>query len=258
MNGLKVFNFESNEVRTQLIDGEPWFIGKDVSDLLGYSNSPKTLKDHVDEDDKLTERIVMAGQNRDVTIINESGLYSLIIKSKLPNAKKFKRWVTSEVLPSIRKHGGYLTPDKIEEALLNPDILIQLATNLKEERTKRLVAEQRINEMQPKADYYDSILANNDLIPISLIAKNYGMSANKFNKLLNKLGVQYPQSGTWLLYSKYQNEGYTHTEMKLWEGSSKVKPNTKWKQKGHLFLYQLLKENDILPLIEQTNTGENQ
>ncbi|MGX7394033.1 BRO family protein [Carnobacterium mobile] len=118
MNDLQIFNFESNEVRTQLIDGQPWFIGKDVSDLLGYSNSPKALKDHVDEDDKLTERIVMAGQNREVTIINESGLYSLIIKSKLPNAKKFKRWVTSEVLPSIRKTGSYQTSMSQEDIMI--------------------------------------------------------------------------------------------------------------------------------------------
>lgn len=118
MNDLQIFNFENNEVRTQLIDGEPWFIGKDVSDLLGYSNSPKALKDHVDEDDKLTERIVMAGQNREVTIINESGLYSLIIKSKLPNAKKFKRWVTSEVLPTIRKTGSYQTTMSQEDIMI--------------------------------------------------------------------------------------------------------------------------------------------
>lgn len=251
MNELQIFNFENSEVRTQVIDKEIWFIGKDVSDLLGYSNSPKALKDHVDEDDKLTERIVMAGQNREVTIINESGLYSLIIKSKLPKAKKFKRWVTKEVLPSIRKHGGYLTPEKIEEALLNPDTLIQLATNLKKERTQRLIAEQRVNELQPKADYYDSILRNKSLMTISVIAKNYGMSASKMNNLLHELGVQFSQSKTWLLYSKHQDKGFTHTEMIPVQGSDNLKPSTKWTQKGHIFIYQLLKANDILPLIER-------
>lgn len=250
MGELKVFNFENKEVRTQIINNEPWFVGKDVADLLGYSNSPKALRDHIDGDDKLTERIVMAGQNRDVTVINESGLYSLIIKSKLPSSKRFKRWVTSEVLPAIRKHGAYMTPEKIEEALLNPDTLIQLATNLKAERTQRLLAEQRINELQPKADYYDSILKNKSLMTISVIAKNYGMSANGMNNLLHELGVQYKQSKTWLLYSKHQDKGYTHTEMIPVQGSDNLKPSTKWTQKGHIFIYQLLKQNDILPLIE--------
>ncbi|MDG4868873.1 phage antirepressor KilAC domain-containing protein, partial [Guyparkeria sp. 1SP6A2] len=149
-----------------------------------------------------------------MTIINESGLYSLILKSKLPSAKKFKRWVTSDVLPTIRKHGMYAK----EELLDNPDLLIEVASRLKEERTKRLIAEQQVKELQPKADYYDTILANPSLLPISVIAKNYGMSANKMNQLLHELGVQYKQGNVWLLYADYQNEGYTHTEMKLWEG----------------------------------------
>lgn len=257
MNELQIFNFEKAEVRTVMVNNEPYFVGKDVADILGYSNTRKAIKDHVDDEDKLTERIVTAGQKREQTLINESGLYSLILKSKLPSAKKFKRWVTSEVLPAIRKHGGYLTPEKVEEALLNPDTIIQLATNLKLEREKRmaaetgrLVAEQQVKELQPKADYYDTILANPSLLPISVIAKNYGMSATKMNQLLHDLKVQYKQGDVWLLYADYQNEGYTHTEMKLWEGSSQMKPNTKWTQKGHIFIYQFLKKYDILPTIE--------
>jgi prophage antirepressor-like protein len=251
MNELKMFNFESNEVRTQVVDGNPWFVGKDVAEILGYTNTPKAIRDHVEEEDKLSERIVLSGQARETIVINESGLYSLILKSKLPSAKRFKHWVTSEVLPSIRKHGGYLTPEKIEEALLNPDTLIQLATNLKEERTQRLLAEQRVNELQPKADYYDSILRNKSLMTISVIAKNYGMSAKGMNSLLHDLGVQYKHSDTWLLYSKHQDKGYTHTEMIPVQGSDNLKPSTKWTQKGHIFIYQLLKSNGVLPLIEQ-------
>lgn len=250
MKETQIFNFGDEEVKTLVINYEPYFVGKDVADILGYSNTAKAIRDHVDEEDKLTERIVLAGQNREVVLINESGLYSLVLKSKLPSAKQFKRWVTKEVLPTIRKHGAYLTDQKIEEALLNPDVLINLATQLKEERTGRLIAEQRVNELQPKADYYDKILANPGLLPISVIAKNYGMSGNKMNETLHELGVQYKQGGTWLLYAKYQNEGYTHTEMKLWEGSKKMKPNTKWTQKGHLFIYGFLKKHDILPTIE--------
>ena len=107
MEELRTWNFEDHEVRTVEIDGEPWFVGKDVATVLGYSNTQKAVRDHIDEEDKLTERIVLSGQNREVIIVNESGLYSLILSSKLPNAKAFKRWVTSEVLPSIRKTGSY-------------------------------------------------------------------------------------------------------------------------------------------------------
>jgi prophage antirepressor-like protein len=108
-NEVQIFDFEQMNVRTVIIDEEIWFVGKDVADILEYSNSAKAIRDHVDEEDKLTERIVLAGQNRDVIVINESGLYSLIILSKMPNAKRFKRWVTTEVLPSIRKNGSYST-----------------------------------------------------------------------------------------------------------------------------------------------------
>lgn len=124
MKNIQLFNFEGNQVRTVLIDEAPYFIGNDVSKILGYSNYRNAISNHVDEEDKLRTQIKYAGQNREVTVINESGLYSLILSSKMPNAKKFKCWVTSEVLPSIRKHGAYMTPEKIEEALLNPDTII--------------------------------------------------------------------------------------------------------------------------------------
>ncbi|HCT6979677.1 TPA: ORF6C domain-containing protein [Staphylococcus aureus] len=117
MQELQTFNFEELPVRTLEVDGEPYFIGKDVADILGYTNSRKTLSDHVDEEDKLTSRIVTSGQNRNVTIINESGLYSLIFSSKLENAKRFKRWVTSEVLPTLRKTGAYQVPSDPMQAL---------------------------------------------------------------------------------------------------------------------------------------------
>jgi prophage antirepressor-like protein len=243
--------FDDHELRIIEKDGEAWFVGKDVAETLGYSDTSGALKKHVDNEDKLTRQIDDSGQKRTVYVINESGLYSLVLKSKMPDAKKFKRWVTSEVLPSIRKHGAYMTNETIEQALLNPDTLIQLATNLKEERTQRLIAEQRVNELQPKADYYDSILKNKSLMTISIIAKNYGMSATKMNELLHDLGVQYKQSKTWLLYGKHQDKGYTHTEMIGVKGSENLKPSTKWTQKGHIFIYELLKKNGILPLIER-------
>jgi len=244
--------FDDAELRIIEKDGEVWFVGKDVAEVLGYAKSRNALSTHVDEEDKKDAPIQgYPGGTQNMTVINESGLYSLVLKSKMPDAKKFKRWVTSEVLPSIRKHGAYMTNETIEQALLNPDTLIQLATNLKEERTQRLIAEQRVNELQPKADYYDSILKNKSLMTISIIAKNYGMSATKMNELLHDLGVQYKQSKTWLLYGKHQDKGYTHTEMIGVKGSENLKPSTKWTQKGHIFIYELLKKNGILPLIER-------
>ncbi|KAF0524329.1 phage antirepressor [Pediococcus pentosaceus] len=254
MNELQNFNFEGNEVRTVLINDEPYFVGKDIADVLGYSNSRKALIDHVDEEDKNTVTIRDGNKgNPNQVVINESGMYSLVLSSKLPNAKKFKRWVTNEVLPSIRKHGAYMTDEKIEEALLNPDTIINLATQLKEEREGRLIAEQQVKEFQPKVSYYDRVLSNDALMTISLIAKDYGMSGAGMNKLLHELGVQYRQGGTWLLYAKYQRTGWTHSETKMVprkDGTEKAVLNTKWTQKGRLGLYELLKTNGYLPLIE--------
>lgn len=247
MTNLQIFAFEEKEeIRTLLINDEPYFVGKDVAEVLGYQNGSRDVNRHVDDEDKLTHQISASGQNRNMTIINESGLYSLILKSKLPSAKKFKRWVTSEVLPQIRKRGMYATDDLLN----NPDLLIEVATKLKEERTLRLVAEQKVAEMQPKVNYHDIILANKSVTPISFIAKNYGMSAMQMNKLLHDFGIQYRQGKAWLLYAKYQNEGYTHIEMVPVQGTDNLKPIMKWTQKGHLFLYNFLKERDILPNIE--------
>ncbi|EJC3745490.1 phage antirepressor [Enterococcus faecium] len=253
MNTPQIFNFEQNEVRTILVNDEPYFVGKDIAEVLGYTNTAKAIRDHVDEEDKLGERIVLSGQIREVIIINESGLYSLILKSKLSNAKKFKRWVTSEVLPSIRKHGGYLTPEKVEEALLNPDTIIQLATKLKEERTGRLIAEQKIAEYEPKTSYLDSILSSTDSVTISQIAADYGMSPQQMNKLLHKLGIQKKVGNQWLLCKKHMRQGYTKshtTEIPKSDGGTKVVMNTKWTQKGRLFIYELLKKEGYLPEID--------
>ncbi len=255
MNTPQIFNFEQNEVRTVLVNDEPYFVGKDVASVLGYSKPRNAISTHVDEEDKQDAPIQGdLGGKQKMTIINESGLYSLILKSKLPSAKKFKRWVTSEVLPQIRKHGMYATDDLLN----NPDLLIEVATKLKEERTLRLVAEQRVNELQPKADYYDRILNNKGLVTVSTIAKNYGMSAVSFNKLLHELGIQFNQSGTWLLYSKFQDKGYTHIEPFDYEdknGNRQVKTRMKWTQKGHIFLYETLKKNNYLPMIEREQTA---
>lgn len=251
---MEIFKFEENEVRVVESDDQVWFVGKDVADILGYTNPQKALRDHVDGEDKLTERIVQSGQHREMTIINESGLYSLVLSSKLPTAKKFKHWITSEVLPAIRKHGAYMTDQKIEEILSDPDTIIKLATELKAEREGRLIAEQRVNELTPKASYYDLVLKNESLVTITQIAKDYGMSGWEMNAKLHDLKVQYKQGSTWLLYSKYQKTGWTHSDtivVDRTDGTKKAVMQTKWTQKGRLGLYELLKSNGVLPLIEQ-------
>ncbi|MBS9335032.1 phage antirepressor [Fructobacillus sp. M1-13] len=260
MNEVKAFNFESNEVRTVLIDNEPWFVGKDVASILGYQKPSNAVLTHVDSDDKTTSLIQGTGSNykSKTTLINESGVHALIFGSTLDSAKKFKKWVTSEVLPSIRKHGAYMTDSKIEEALTDPDTIIRLATTLKQERQEKLLLKQRVNELQPKADYTDSILQNKALVTITFIAKDYGMSGAAMNKLLHELGVQYRQGDTWLLYAKHQKKGWTQSETKevrRADGSKKLVASTKWTQKGRLGLYELLKDNGVLPLIEQDQTA---
>lgn len=252
MNTPQIFNFEQHEVRTMTIDDEPFFVGKDIADILGYSNPQKAIRDHVDLEDK-TQNDSFTVNGTAVVLINESGLYSLILKSKLTNAKKFKRWVTSEVLPAIRKHGGYLTPEKVEEALLNPDTIIQLATKLKEERTGRLIAEQKIAEYEPKISYLDSILSSTDSVTISQIAADYGLSPQQMNKLLHKLGIQKKVGNQWLLCKKHMRQGYTKshtTEIPKSDGGTKVVMNTKWTQKGRLFIYESLKKEGYIPEID--------
>lgn len=259
MNTPQIFNFEQNEVRTVLVNDEPYFVGKDVAEILGYSKPRNAISTHVDEEDKQDAPIQGGlGGKQKMTIINESGLYSLILKSKLPSAKKFKRWVTSEVLPAIRKHGGYLTPEKVEEALLNPDTIIQLATQLKEERTGRLIAEQKIAEYEPKISYLDSILSSTDSVTISQIAADYGMSPQQMNKLLHKLGIQKKIGNQWLLCKKHMNQGYTksHTsEIPKADGGTKIVMNTKWTQKGRLFIYELLKKEGYYPQMDLEEIG---
>lgn len=267
MNELQIFkNSEFGQIRTLAINGEPWFVAHDVATALGYANPRKAIIDHVDGEDKNTVTIRDGIGNPNKTVINESGVYSLILSSKLPTAKKFKRWVTNEVLPAIRKHGGYLTPDKVEEVLLNPDTIIRLATELKEERALRKAAEldaasakQLIGELKPKADYTDRILSSKGTVPTTAIAKDYGMSAKTMNKLLHDLKVQYKIGKQWFLYAKYQAKGYTHSktfDFVHTDGRPDTNMQTEWTQKGRLFLYELLKKNGILPMIERSDDQE--
>ena len=243
MSTPQIFNFEKNEVRTFLVNDEPYFVGKDVASVLGYSNTPKAIRDHVDEEDK-TQNESFTVNGTALMLINESGLYSLILKSKLLNARKFKRWVTSEVLPTIRKTGSYTNvPQSFAQGL-------RLAADLEE---KNQLLEQQIAEYEPKISYLDMILSSTDTVATSQIATDYGMSAIALNKLLNELGVQHKVSGQWILYRKHMNQGYTksHTsEIPKADGGVKVVMNTKWTQKGRVFIYNLLTAEGYYPQMD--------
>lgn len=173
MNEIQVFtNPQFGQIRTVEIDGEPWFVGKDVADRLGYSNPRDALSVHVDEDDKNTVAIhdgIRGNPNQ--TVINESGLYSLVLSSKLPGAKQFKRWITSEVIPSIRKHGAFMTQDTIEKVLADPDTIIQLAQRLKAERMKREALEAKAEEDKPKVLFAEAVSTAKSSILIGELAK---------------------------------------------------------------------------------------
>lgn len=257
MNKLKVFqNEEFGAVRTMTINGEPYFVGKDVADILGYTDTAKAIRVHVDEEDKGVDEMDTPGGKQKTVFINESGLYSLILSSKLPTAKRFKRWVTSDVLPSIRKHGVYA----IDEVLKDPDAMIAALQALKAERAanKNLqeqvaIKTQQIAELQPKASYYDLVLSCRDALPVSVIAKDYGWSAKKMNKFLHEQGVQYKLGETWLLYAKYAEMGYTKSETFTYPGHDDTvhsKVGTKWTQAGRLFIYDLMKNAGHAPVIE--------
>lgn len=244
---IQTFNFENQQVRTVEIENEPWFVANDVTTILGLSNTTVALQ-RLDEDERAKYNLGRQGMTN---IVNEYGLYNLVLASRKPEAKQFKRWITHEVLPTIRKHGAYLTPDKIEEALLNPDTLINLATQLKQEREGRLIAEQRVNELTPKATYYDLVLQNNTLLSITKIAKDYGWSGTKMNHFLHENKVQFKQGDTWLLYQKYADKGYTQSKTNIVDGGKKTVMHTYWTQKGRLFIYELMKSKGYLPVIER-------
>ncbi|AJA56857.1 phage antirepressor KilAC domain-containing protein [Lactococcus lactis] len=258
MNELQNFNFNNLPVRTVLINDEPWFVAKDVADILEYSDT-QAMTRRLDKEDIMTDKL--SGMNMKSTIINESGLYEAIIGSKKKEVKPFKRWVTHEVLPTIRKHGAYMTDSKLEEVLLNPDTLISLATQLKEERQARLGLEKENSQLNlelaaatEKTTYLDLILESPDDILITQIAQDYGFSAVKFNRILNELRIQRKVNKQWVLYSRYMGKGYIGSRTQNYvdsKGQERTSITTTWKQKGRKFLYETLKKHGYLPLVEQ-------
>lgn len=246
---VKVFETaEFGQVRTMLIDGDPWFVGKDVAECLGYGNGKSltnAVANHVDEDDKGVTKMMTPGGIQKMIIINESGLYSLIMSSKLPSAKSFKRWVTSEVLPAIRKTGSYNMPN-----FNNP---IEAARAWADAQEAKQLAEAKVTEMAPKAAYCDDVIGAEGTEPITRIAKDYGKTAQQMNEILSQLHIQYAHKDKngrikyWLLYKEHHDKGYTKNVSYVIE-RGRVSTSMCWTEKGRKFIYDTLKKMGIMPI----------
>lgn len=259
-NNIQIFNNEElGTIRIMGTPDAPLFCLGDVCKMLGLRQGH--VRERLDDGVVSTEPILDSlGREQVANFVTEDGLYDVILDSRKPEAKRFRKWVTSEVLPTIRKHGAYMTKDTLERAITEPDFLIQLATTLKEEKAKRLEAEQQceaqkqiIGEMEKKVSYLDLILSSTSTMTITQIAQDYGMSGQRMNKLLHGLRIQYKVGEQWILYAEYKDKCYVSSETIHFvtsEGIPCTTLNTKWTQKGRLFLYDILKKEGILPKME--------
>lgn len=260
MNELKTWTFSGSEVRTVDVNGEPWWVLKDVCTVLELT-TPARVAERLDKDEvSLTHLTDSIGRQQETTIINESGLYSVILRSDKPQAKPFRKWVTSEVLPAIRKTGTYSIMDsyQIDDPIERAKRWIAEQEEAQKLRLTVSVQNQQIAELQPKASYYDVVLNCKDLMSIGKIAKDFGKSAVWLNKWLHEKGVQYKQGDIWLLYQKYAEMGYTSTKTQTFagdDGETHSKVHTYWTQKGRLFIYSMLKADGILPNIEKEESA---
>lgn len=258
-NNIQIFNNEElGTIRIVGTSDAPQFCLSDICKILGLQAAAVTRR--LEKDVISSHTLLTSGGYQALNFITEDGLYDVILDSRKPEAKRFRKWVTSEVLPTIRKHGSYMTKDTLERAITEPDFLIQLATRLKEEKAKRLEAEQQceaqkqiIGEMEKKVSYLDLILSSTSTMTITQIAQDYGMSGQRMNKLLHGLRIQYKVGEQWILYAEYKDKCYVNSETIHFmtnEGVPCTTLNTKWTQKGRLFLYDILKKEGILPKME--------
>lgn len=270
MNDMQVFKHtEFGELTVLQLDGREYFPATPAATMLGYVNARDVLARHCRS---VVKHDVPHPQSPDKTIemnfIPEGDLYRLIVKSQLPTAEKFERWVFDEVLPTIRRHGVYATPATIETMLSDPDAMITMLQTLKAERAEKAklqlesaMKDQIICELQPKASYYDLILQNRTGMAITNIAKDYGMSAQKMNQILHDLKVQYKTSDTWFLYQDLADKGFTSSKTVHYidsEGEQRTKLHTNWTRWGRLFIYHLLKsELNIVPLVERVQEAKS-
>ena len=275
-NEIMLFkNEEFGEVRTLVIDGEPWFVGKDVCQMFGDSNHIRSLG-RVDEIDKQKIELIDAlNRKQSTTVINESGLYALLfamqpqkahndgvsdeypieIQQRIDKLRSFKRWITAEVLPSLRKHGAYFTPEALYQSLCKHENLIEILHALADEQKRNTDLSVENARLSVKARYYDEILNSTNNVPVTQIAKDYGMSAIAFNKMLHEYGIQYPIRNSWVLYAEYANNGYTQSKTYKY-AENKASMHTSWTQKGRFFLYEFLRERGVLPMCERTCCNE--
>lgn len=257
-NNVLDFNFEGHDVRAIAIDGESWFVGKDVAEALGYGKGKSitnAVTNHVDDEDKGVTKIMTPGGRQKMVIINESGLYSLILSSKLDSAKKFKKWITSEVLPSIRKNGGYIygQENMSEDELLSRALILANSKILSLESKNEKLEE----EKQDVTFLSELFVGSKDRWLTTEIANYYGMSAVKFNKLLFMIGLQDKIDGVWEVNEEYKKDGLKFmitTSKNMYENKKivSVAKFNAWTKDGVKLIYNELKEHGVLPVIEQT------
>lgn len=274
---IQIFsNPQFGEIRTAGTADNPMFCLADVCSAIGIANA-RNVKTRLDEDDvRLVDTTDNLGRAQQVTFVTESGLYDVIIRSDSESAKPFRKWVTGEVLPSIRKTGGYIaaTNDMTDEEIMAKALLVAQSTiERRDQRIKELETANKqqqaqleqascqisemskdIDVMKPKAEYYDMLLNNKSTVLTTSIAQDYGMTAIAFNKVLSNLGIQRKVAGQWILYTQYIKKGYMQSKpitITRRSGMKEVKYNSEWTQSGRIFLYGILKKNGILPMIER-------
>lgn len=285
MSEIQMFNnVEFGQVRRMTDENSVrWIMGKDICNALGDKNSQRTLS-RIDDTDKRTFEIIDSmGRKQNAVFVNESGFYALLFamqpqkshnkdgasdeypietQRRIERIRSFKKWVTSEVLPSIRKHGAYIVGQEsmtreqlIAKALVAAnDIIDEKDRQISQLTETNQIQAGQIAELKPRANYCDIVLATKDLVPITLIAKDYGMSATEMNKILHEHGYQYKRNKTWVLYDKYADKGYTSSKTHVYEdcyGREHSQMSTQWTQSGRLFIYNELKKYGILPTVEQ-------
>jgi len=245
MNELQVFqNSQFGNLEILTIEGKEWFPAIQVAEILGYTNPHKAVRDHTKERGVTIRSVIdKLGRKQNKKFIDEGNLYRLITRSKLPQADEFEEWVFEDVLPSIRKHGIYATDNVIEQTLRDPDYIINVLTEYKKEKDNNLILKQQIGELKPKADYVDEILKSPGTMTITQIAADYGLSAQKLNKLLHQARLQRRVGKQWVLYTEHMNKGYTksHTiEIVRSDGRPDTQPQTRWTQKGRLKIHEIM------------------
>ncbi|MDR1669200.1 MAG: phage antirepressor KilAC domain-containing protein [Oscillospiraceae bacterium] len=242
-------NNEFGSIEILMIGDKLYFPATDCAEKLGYSKPHNAVSRHCH--DSLKRGVIDSlGRTQEKIFIPEGDLYRLIIRSKLPTAERFEHWVFDEVLPCIRKHGAYIISEILEEAARNQKIAIDLTAKLQSEREKTAALKEYTKSIAPKARYCDQILQSKNAVPVSVIAKDYGMGAAAFNKLLHHLRIQYKTGDAWLLYQTYAKKGYTKSRTYM-IGDVLSVTHTYWTQKGRRFLYDFLKNCGILPLAER-------